>query len=237
MNNQEFDSLLRRVVADSIRNYTEQFSNKDLLFSPSVGYGRQVRMMLSNPLGWAKGRMLPIWKKTLRAVAMIFIIIFVAMGCLIAFSSPVRASLKRWVQEIYDRYISYRYVGEFEGFEIQKYEIAMLPDGYIEVERTQFNNMANVAYKNSDENYIYLQYMFMEAGSLSSYVIEGGAEHYDVIVDGEDGTYWASSEDDSMNTLIWVDSDADLQFTLDAQLPFLDILHMAESVSLCKQTK
>lgn len=237
MSNQEFDSLLRRVVVDSIKSYTEQFSNNDLLFFPSVGYGRQVRLMLSNPLGWAKRRMLPIWKKTLRAVAMIFITIFVAIGCLITFSSPVRATVKRWVQEIYDKFISYRYVGKSEDFEMNDYEIIELPDGYVEVERNQFPRMVDVIYKNPDGKYILLQYIYMEGGSVTSYVTDGSSESIDITVDNFEGTYWVSSTEDEFSTLMWINSDSNLQFTLDAQLPYIDMLHMARSVSLCKYTK
>lgn len=237
MNNQEFDSLLRRVVIDSIRDYTEQFSNKDLLFLPSVGYSRQVRMMLSNPLGWAKRRMLPVWKKTLRTVAMIVVAIFVAMGCLIAFSSPVRAAVKQWMLEIYDKYISYRYVGVIEDFELQDYEITELPDGYVEVERNQFPRMVDVIYRNSDGKYILFQYVYMETGSVTSYVTDGGQDSIDITVNNFEGTYWESSAVDEFTTLMWIDSYSNIQFTLDAQLSYLDILHMAESVSLCKYTK
>lgn len=237
MNNQEFDSLLRRVVVDSIRDYTEQFSNKDLLFLPSVGYSRQVRMMLSNPLGWAKRRMLPVWKKTLRTVAMIVVAIFVAMGCLIAFSSPVRAAVKQWMLEIYDKYISYRYVGVIEDFELQDYEITELPDGYVEVERNQFPRMVDVIYRNSDGKYILFQYVYMETGSVTSYVTDGGQDSIDITVNNFEGTYWESFAVDEFSTLMWIDSYSNIQFTLDAQLSYLGILHMAESVSLCKYTK
>lgn len=237
MNNQEFDSLLRRVVVDSIRDYTEQFSNKDLLFLPSVGYSRQVRMMLSNPLGWAKRRMLPVWKKTLRTVAMIVVVIFVAMGCLIAFSSPVRAAVKQWMLEIYDKYISYRYVGVVEDFELQDYEITELPDGYVEVERNQFHKMVDVIYRNYDGKYILFQYIYMETGSVTSYVTDDGQDSINITVNDFEGTYWASSTTDEFSTLMWIDSTENIQFTLDAQLSYVDILHMAESVSLCKYTK
>lgn len=239
MNNQEFDSLLRRVVVDSIRNYTEQFSNKDLLFSPSVGYGRQVRMMLSNPLGWAKGRMLPIWKKTLRAVAMIFITIFVAMGCLIAFSSPVRAVVTRWVQEVYEKYFVYRFSGDSNNSEMKDYEITDLPYGYSEYERNEYLGMVHIVYKKSENECIYLRYVSMEDGYLSSFVIdeENRNNAVDVKINEMDGKYWASSNPDKMSTLVWFDQDENLQFTVDANLSYVDILHICRSVSLCKDTK
>lgn len=236
MSNQEFDSLLRHIVVDSIKSYTEQFSNNDLLFLPSAGYGRQVRLMLSNPLGWAKRRTFPIWKKTLRAVAMIFIAIFVTIGCLITFSSPVRATVRRWMQEIYDKYISYRYVGEQEDFEMKDYEITLLPDGYKESERNKFPSLGIVIYGNESDKFIYFRYINMEQGSLSV-VVTDGIEPIDVSINSIEGKYWKASTPDSMSTLMWMDYDVNLQFTIDAELPFSDILHMAESVNLCKYTK
>lgn len=237
MSNQELDSLLRRVVVDNTKSYTERFFSNDLTFSPSIGYGRQIRLMLSDPLRWAKRRIIPIWKRTLKSVAMIFITISFAIGCLIAVCPPARAAISRWVQEIFEKYISYRYIGETEDYEIQDYEITELPDGYIEEKKNRLPSMVNIVYKNSDENYIFFQYIYMKSGSVSSYVTDGNTEPVDIIVSNIEGTYWPPSVSDGFSTFVWIDPDSNLQFTIDAQLPLMDILHMAESVSLCNHTK
>ena len=41
----------------------------------------------------------------------------------------------------------------------------------------------------------------------------------------------------NFNTITWIDTEQNIQFDIHGNFDYLDILHMAESVSLCKTIK
>lgn len=239
MSNTEFDSLVQRVLIESIKIYIEPFENDQLLFSPSADYNRQIISMLSNPLRWAKRRLYSIRRRLLNAVAMIAITIMIAFGCVVASSIPVRAAVIKFVQEIYENYLIYHFAGKDRNSRMTNYEITELPDGYEEYERNIYSGLVDVIYKNNDGEYIYFRYIYMKESTASSFYIDESSIKFisDVNVNNMDGKYFESNYSDGMNTLMWINQDANLQFILEAQMPYLDILHIGESVSLCKDTK
>lgn len=239
MSNKELDSLMRHVLVDTIKNYAESITNDSDVFLPTVSYRRQIKLMLYNPLRWAKRRMTPIWLNVIRTAAMIAIAVSITLGCLFAFNPSVRAVVKRWVLEVYEQYFVYKFNGERDSAEMQDYEIAELPDGYSEYKRNKYPGTVHVVYKNSKGESIYLRYVSMENGHLSSFTINEEIPHNVIVVNvnGMEGEYWENSIPGEMNTLMWIDQVANLQFILDANLPYMDIMHIGNSVSLCKDTK
>lgn len=239
MNNQELDALIHHALIDSIKNYTEQIKAENIVFSPTAKYRKQIKLMLSNPLKWAKNKINPIYVKILRTAAMIAITVSIAFGCLMTFSPSVRAIVKKWVLEIYEQYFVYRFYGDDNNEEMQDYEIKDLPDGYTEYERNKSSGMVHIVYRNNHNERIYLRYVSMTSGGLSSFVvpIEEQDNALDVSINNMEGKYFQNPDSAKTSTLIWMNQDANLQFILDATLPYMDIMHIGCSVSLCNDTK
>ena len=61
MTDQELDTLMRRVLLDSLKLDAESTASGELAFEPTARYQRQMAAMLSDPLKWAQKRARPIW--------------------------------------------------------------------------------------------------------------------------------------------------------------------------------
>ena len=83
---------------------------------------------------------------------------------------------------------------------------------------------------------ICLYYTFMQEGAANLIVTEG-FQMEEVSVNGCEGTLFVPDDPQNMKTLTWINPEANIQFTLNASLSEIDILHMAESVSLEESTK
>lgn len=242
MTDQELDTLMRRVLLDSLKLDLEGATGNELPFEPTPRYQRQMTAMLADPLKWARKRARPIWKKVIQKVAVILLVFSLSLGSLMAASPTVRAAVIRWVTEWYETHITYRYSGEQITDEMPQYEITDLPEGYVEAkgERVEWPSYVSIIYRNqSDDNaqWIYLRYIYMQQGTISNFEIEN-ADVQPVTVNGLDGQlYLARNPEQSDSTITWIDPDKNILFAVDAALDANDILHIAESVSLMKTEK
>ena len=196
--------------------------------------------MLADPLAWSKKRAKPMWKRAAQQAAVVLLILSVGFGSLLAVSPTVRAALWQWVTEWYETHIAYRYTGEDMAGPMPQYEITELPEGYAEAEseRIEWPEQVDIVYRNEETGKtIYLNYMHMSQGSATYFAVED-AEVLPVTVNELDGQlFWKANWENEWNTVTWIDSDRELQFTIEANLDEMDIINIAESVSLVKSTK
>lgn len=240
MTDQELDRLMRRVLLDSM----EQRENKAAAvpaFTASARHYREIRSMLADPMRWADRRARPVWKKALQRVAVILLVFSLSLGSLMAVSPAVRAAVIRWAMEWYESHITYRYSGEAIAGDMPQYEITALPEGYIEDEskREEWPDYVFIDYPNRElQKEIYFEYIYMQQGFAKDFFIEDDMTVLSVAVNGFDGQLFLFDNwKDKRNTVTWIDPDRNLQFTIHANLDEIDILNMAESVSLVKTEK
>lgn len=153
-----------------------------------------------------------------------------------AISPTARATVIRWIVEWYENNIDYRYMGGQNKEALPQYEITELPDGYVETIRNVAPGLVAVTYENSEGDAIYFVYSFMHQGSQTNFILEN-EEVYDVMVNEMRGQFFESHSPESLNSLTWIDTDLNIQFNLDCRFGIEELLHMAESVFLCKVTK
>ena len=118
--------------------------------------------MLKNPLRWARDRKRPVWKRALKRVAVILLVISLAFGSLMVVSPTARATFIRWVTEWYETHVTYRYAGDDMVGDIPEYTITELPEGYVEnqEERIATQIQVSILYQ-SDTGYpITLHYIY-----------------------------------------------------------------------------
>lgn len=240
MTDQELDTLMRRVLLDSLKLDAESTASGELAFEPTPRYQRQMAAMLSDPLKWERRRARPLWKNVVQKAAVILLVFSLSLGSLMAVSPTVRAAVVRWVTEWYETHVVYRFSGEQLSGEMPKYEITNLPEGYVEDERVDWPTYISIIYrKANDENapWIYLRYVYMQQGTVNNIGTEG-ADIIPVTVNGIEGQlYLARNPDESDSTITWIDPDKNIAFIVDAALDADSILHIAESVSLVKTEK
>ena len=240
MTDQELDTLMRRVLLDSLKLDAESTASGELAFEPTPRYQRQMAAMVKDPLKWERRRARPLWKNVVQKAAVILLVFSLSLGSLMAVSPTVRAAVVRWVTEWYETHVVYRFSGEQLSGEMPQYEITDLPEGYVEDERVDWPTYISIIYrKANDENapWIYLRYVYMQQGTVNNIGTEG-ADIIPVTVNGIEGQlYLARNPDKSDSTITWIDPDKNIAFIVDAALDADSILHIAESVSLVKTEK
>ena len=240
MTDQELDTLMRRVLLDSLKLDAESTASGELAFEPTPRYQRQMAEMVKDPLKWERRWARPLWKNVAQKAAVILLVFSLSLGSLMAVSPTVRAAVVRWVTEWYETHVVYRFSGEQLSGEMPQYEITDLPEGYVEDERVDWPTYISIIYrKANDENapWIYLRYVYMQQGTVNNIGTEG-ADIIPVTVNGIEGQlYLARNPDESDSTITWIDPDKNIAFVVDAALDADSILHIAESVSLVKTEK
>ena len=238
MTDQELDTLIQRVLLDSLKLDWEGKAKPQPPFEASSRYRREVRRMLADPLAWSKKRAKPMWKRAAQQAAVVLLILSVGFGSLLAVSPTVRAALLQWVTEWYETHITYRYTGEDMTGATPQYEITELPEGYAEAEseRVEWPDQMIIVYRNEETGKaIYLDYVHLHQGAATDFVVED-AEILPVTVNGLDGRFF-KTEKGERNLVTWIDPEHGLQFTMEAPFDKTDILHIAESISLVNSTK
>lgn len=240
MTDQELDTLMRRVLLDSLKLDWDERKKPQPPFVASLRYQREVRYMLADPLAWAQKREKPVWKRVVQRVAVILLVILLGFSGLMASSPTVRAAVLQWVTEWYETHIIYRYAGAAITGTLPQYEITELPEGYVEAEneRIERQNYVSIVYQDSETGKtLYFDYVYMQQGSAIDFVTED-VEIEPTKVNGMDGHLLLVEDWENMqNTVTWVDKDNNIQFSLSAHLSNIDILHVAESVCLVESTK
>jgi hypothetical protein len=150
-----------------------------------------------------------------------------------AFSPAARTAMVRWVVERSGNDIDYVYSGEQSPEALPQYEITALPEGFVETERDIMPGLEVVIYENESGDILYLDYIYMRQGALTSFDTSD-ADVFDVTVGQLSGTFFKARTPGNMNTLRWIDPDLNIHFSVDGCFDLDDLLHIAESVSLCK---
>ena len=234
MTDQELDRMMRRVLLDSLRN--DEAIGMAVTFAPSRKHQHQMSVMLKDPLKWLRNRMKPIWKLAAQRAAVILLAASVSLGSLMAVSPTVRAAVVRWATEWYETYVVYRFSGDYSHEEMPEYKIGDLPEGYEEIpdHRIELEDYTGMWYENSNGDVILLDYVHMQRGASTMVVPEEGDVVEAITVNGFEGQLFLSDSPDRESTITWIDTEANLLFTLEAFCSKNDIVHMAESVSLVK---
>ena len=241
MTEQELDLFMRNVLLDAIA-LDEETNTETIPYTPSLHHQKQIKAMLKNPLRWARDRKQPVWKRALKRVAVILLVISLAFGSLMVVSPTARATFIRWVTEWYETHVVYRFSGEQLSGEMPQYEITNLPEGYAEdvSKRIEWPEYISFTYHNSNEENdqgIIFDYTYMSQGGVADFVTED-SETISVTVNGMKGQLFLAKDwKNTRSTLTWIDTDNNIQFTLMAALNENDIFHIAESVSLVKTEK
>ena len=236
MTDQELDTLMRRVLLDSLKLDAESTASGELAFEPTPRYQRQMAEMVKDPLKWEPRRARPLWKNVAQKAAVILLVFSWSRGSLMAVSPTVRAAVVRWVTEWYETHIVYRYSGEDISGEMPYYEISGLPQGYTEIIRDIYEASVSVVYESPSGDMICFDYTHMQQGA-ANIIAPGDDEILDVTVNGIQGQFFLPHDPADAKTITWIDADSNLQFVVKAFCSETDILHIAESVSLVKTEK
>lgn len=236
MTEQELDQLMRRVLLDSLEPDCDTCLEEEIPFEASAGHRRQMQSMLADPMKWMRKRTRPAWKRALQQAAAVLLVLSLGLGGFVATVPTARAAFLRWVTEWYETHIIYQYAGDGLSGEMPQYGITALPDGFAETERDVLPGLVSVSYENTEGDTIDLTYVYMQQGAATVIGLED-ITVYDVEVGGRRGRFFEAEIPGNFSTLTWIDEEENLQFTIDGCFDRMELLHIAESVSLVKPTK
>jgi len=189
---------------------------------------------------FAKERVYRILHTVRRYAAAIILLILFTGGVVLAVDTEARASFFDWVKRVYENSIVYEFFGGAQEEGLPNYELGWVPEGYeaVDVYRDEMAYSA-VYMKVDDANAGFVfDYNFMHGGTLTELIGDMSKyEHKTVEVNGMVGDYYHSLIDGETNNLIWINEETEIIFSLNGYLSETDMLHMAESIFLCKTPK
>ena len=231
MTDQELDNLMRRILMDAIRKDEEDAIDITDPFIPSRKHQRQMKEMLLDPLKWMRNKTKPVWKRLAQRVAVVLLIASVSLGGVMAVSPTVRAAVIQWMTEWYETHIVYFFSGEVNSEELLKYEIANIPETFVETDRIENTSSVSIFYEDNCGGVICFDYVYMHQGG-ATLVITDDQDVIPVSVNGLPGQLVLPTEKDVTTTaaLIWIDNETNIQFVIETTLNEDAIISMAESV-------
>lgn len=236
MTDQELDSLMHRVLLDSIKFESGQAADDIPVFVPTISHQRQMKRMLDDPFGWLRRRERPLWKSVARQIAVVILVLALGFGCVIAASPTARATVIRWFTQWYETHVTYWYEGGNITEKMPQFEISALPDGYMEVEHERIaeSNYISTLYQSEAGAIIYFGYTYIQQGSAMDVITEN-IDVLPVMVNGCEGwLYLTKVPGEADNMITWIDANSNVQFTINASLDRTGLLSLAESVSHVK---
>ena len=235
---QALNALVRDVLLDAAGLEFRQELADTAPVPVSRRFQREMTAMLTDPAGWVRRKTRPRWQRMARFAAAVFLTVSLSLGAVLAASPTARAAALRWVREIYDTYIVYRFSGRQDHGAMPLYALSALPEGYAEVpeERVDSAEYVERVYQNNDESLLRFICYRMQQGSAMVVDTENMVVS-DITVNGCPGQLYLSQDPTVSSAVVWADQGAGIQFTIDGFFDGADLLHMAESVSLSDFTK
>ncbi len=241
MSDQELDRAMRRALLDAAaRDWAALEEQPFCACAPSRRHRREMRAMLRDPLRWARRRGQPRQKRAFARAAACVLAVLLGLCALTLCIPSARAAVRRWFIEWADSaHFIYHYTGQAPAEALPRYEITALPEGFSEVERVESDAFTSVVFENQTDQAdgaLYFEYHYIFETGLAAVNTED-SDIYDVKVKHMPGKYIKSRLTEGFSELTWIDEDAGIQFYLSSQSTQIDIVNIAENVSLVKATK
>lgn len=174
----------------------------------------------------------------LRYAAAILITVSLTLGTLLVFSPEARASLTQWVREKYENGIIYRFHNEPSHKLLPLYELTWIPEG-MEQKQIHYNEFSygTFYYNDETEQGFSLDYSYMDNSSLPTVIPEEGCTVTHTEVNGCPADFYQMLDNRNTNVLVILDEDANIIFSIAANIDKDSIFNIAEHIVLSKTPK
>ena len=168
------------------------------------------------------------------AAAVLLALLLTGIGWL-TFDAEARAAAVTWFRSISQNSIVYRFLNPAPQTTLPDYVPTWLPEGFEEQEYHKDDQRFSGFYTR-DEDVIVIDISLYHSGSaLSVYGSQDSAEELDL--HGCAARYIPADETSSFNSLVWLDEDAGVLFSIGSTLDKDDILHIADWIKLSEFAK
>ena len=172
----------------------------------------------------------PALYRTMGQIAACFLAVLALGGGWLAVDKEARAAFFQWSRQIYETQIVYRFAGEPVAGGV--YRLGWVPEGYTEWRVSDNPDLSFIVYSNAEGKLLGFDYGPMQEGTALYVVETDEAVMYPVEVNGIPGEFYLYNDPEVSNTLVWLDEERGMYFSISGFLDQFDMLHMAESVYL-----
>lgn len=162
--------------------------------------------------------------------------VLIGFSLLFAFNTEVRAAVINWFKETFGTYTSYWFQAEQENA-LPEYKLTWVPEGYEIVYDDTLPNSRTMIYQLGEDTSagFVFSYCFAEEDSpFMIYTFDGEYDIEEVDVNGCYGEFYRSLNATESHALVWFDENTNTFITINAFMPYEDILHIANGVKLVK---
>lgn len=177
----------------------------------------------------------PVFYSAARRAAACFLAVLVLGGGWLAVDQEARSTFFQWSRQVYETQIVYRFAGE--PAERGVYRVGWVPEGYTEWRVFDDPVLGMIIYTNAAGKLLGFDYGPMQEGAALYVVETDKAAMYPVEINGIPGEFYLYDDPEVSNTLVWLDEELGMYFSISGFLDQFDMLHMAESVYLENSTK
>ena len=166
-----------------------------------------------------------------RYTAVASLILVVGLGTLMAASTEVRATVWRWVKEVYS--------GEWHKFSMDtdvkeaanlKYELGWIPEGMEFV--TKFDIMGGESFIYTDEKELVIVFSYSTDPEYVFYMDSVDNIKEEVTINGMPGEIFITPSEEETNTIVWGDASIPVMFSFTAECDNETMIKVAENIKV-----
>ena len=166
-----------------------------------------------------------------RYAAVASLILVVGLGTLMAASTEVRATMWRWVKEVYS--------GEWHKFSMEtdvkeaanlKYELGWIPEGMEFV--TKFDIMGGESFIYTDEKELVIVFSYSTDPEYVFYMDSVDNIKEEVTINGMPGEIFITPSEEETNTIVWGDASIPVMFSFTAECDNETMIKVAENIKV-----
>lgn len=225
---EELDGFLRAALlcanTPAVMNLGEEVAD----FSPA--FERKMHRLLADPFRRAGKALRPLWARALGNAAMFLLVVTVSV-----FAVMANPTARAWVEKVVTQWsevaTDFIFRGAAQGAET--WGPSYLPDGFEEVERSEWMETRIITYRNKAGQTISFEYAPIEQGTVHSADNEH-AEYEQIQINGHTSDLFRSDTIGKPSYLIWTNKEETVWFRLISELAPDELIKIAESVTAIK---
>ncbi len=174
----------------------------------------------------------PVFYRTLQRVAAVFLALLLTGIGWLTIDAEARAATIAWFRSISQDSIIYRFLNPMPQQTLPDYTPTWLPEGFEEQEHRK-DDLRFSGFYTRDEDVIVIDISLYHSGTaLSIFGSQEYAEEFEL--HGYTARYIPADETSSFNSLVWLDENNGILFSIGSTLGKDDMLHIADGIKLSK---
>lgn len=172
--------------------------------------------------------------KLKKSMVVAIIVVLIGFSMLCVFNTEVRATVAEWFKETLGTHTTYWFTSNDDGT-LPKYELTWVPEGYELVFEDSYDYMYGAVYQRGDDAADGFTFDYALANNdtqLTTQSLYGSNEASPVDINGYNGDLYLSDNSLDTNTLVWLDEESGVVFSITSYMDPVDILNIASNVKL-----